>query len=74
MPKRSIVISGVQRSGTSLFCEGLTATGRAGRPTEYFLSLSDPEWIKGKTDDEIRQDVGLSEQGESQSKDERVPS
>jgi LPS sulfotransferase NodH len=54
VPKRCIVISGVQRSGTSLLCEGLTATGMAGRPTEYFLPLSDPAWVEKKSGAEIR--------------------
>jgi LPS sulfotransferase NodH len=55
---RSILIAGVQRSGTSLLCEGLKAVGNAGWPDEYFLSLADSEWIRGKDLDDIRRFVG----------------
>ena len=37
-PRRSYIIYAPQRSGSSLLCEALRATGVAGRPGEYFTS------------------------------------
>ena len=38
-PAQSVFICATPRSGSTLFCEALSATGIAGRPAEYFEAL-----------------------------------
>jgi LPS sulfotransferase NodH len=42
--KRSYIIASTPRTGSSLLCEGLTATGIAGRPSEVFAPILREEW------------------------------
>jgi LPS sulfotransferase NodH len=68
-PTKSIIVVGAQRSGTSLLCEALKATGQAGVPEEYFLQLADVEWRREKSEDDFRAyvahllDVGTTPNG-----------
>jgi LPS sulfotransferase NodH len=46
-PNRSYLVAASQRSGTTLLCRALAATGVAGNPDEYFLAVDDeamPGW------------------------------
>src|SRR3712207_3129614 len=38
-PRRAYLVCATPRSGSTLLCETLTATGIAGRPAEYFETL-----------------------------------
>ena len=42
--KRSYLICGTNRSGSTLLCELLKSTGVAGRPEEYFWRGDEPYW------------------------------
>lgn len=44
--EKSIILAGVQRSGTSLLCEAMKQAGSAGVPEEYLLTFSDREWAE----------------------------
>jgi len=43
-PHTSYLICATPRSGSSLLCEALRNTGKAGRPEEYFLPSNEPAW------------------------------
>ncbi len=40
----SYLLVGTPRTGSSVLAEGLTRTGRLGRPEEYFWRLQEPDW------------------------------
>lgn len=44
MGYRSLILCASPRSGTTLFCDLLTATGAAGRPASYFRAEDIAEW------------------------------
>ena len=41
-PERSIIIAGVQRSGTSFFCDASQKLGSVGLPAEHFVKMVEP--------------------------------
>jgi LPS sulfotransferase NodH len=43
-PHTSYLICATPRSGSSLLCEALRNTGKAGRPEEFFLPRNEPVW------------------------------
>ena len=43
-PRRCYLICGVARSGSNLLSDGLRDTGRAGRPNQFFLPSSEPQF------------------------------
>jgi LPS sulfotransferase NodH len=45
-PQRSYLVCATPRSGSTLLCETLEATGVAGRPREYFWGLRSPEVLR----------------------------
>ena len=47
-PERSIIIAGVQRSGTSFLCDALQKLGNVGLPAEHFVKMVEPQWIENK--------------------------
>ena len=53
-PIRSILVVGVQRSGTSLLCEAIKSVGLAGIPEEYFLKIVEPHWMETRGDADVR--------------------
>jgi LPS sulfotransferase NodH len=56
-PELSIIVVGVQRSGTSLLCEALKATGVAGTPEEYFLPYGEADWVRDQSQHDIRSHI-----------------
>lgn len=46
VPKRSYIVAATPRTGSSLLCEGLAATGIAGRPAEVFAPDFRGMWYK----------------------------
>ena len=53
-PERSIIIAGVQRSGTSFLCDALQKLGNVGLPAEHFVKMVEPQWIENKEIEDIR--------------------
>ena len=47
-PERSIIIAGIQRSGTSFLCDALQKLGNVGLPAEHFVKMVEPQWIENK--------------------------
>lgn len=47
-PRLSYCVFGVQRSGSSLLCECLKATGLAGAPEEFFMAWEDGPWAQAQ--------------------------
>jgi len=43
-PRRCYLICGIARSGSNLLSDGLRDTGRAGRPNQFFLPRSEPQF------------------------------
>lgn len=68
-PTQSILVVGVQRSGTSFLCDAIKSIGLAGIPGEYFLQIAEPQWIEDKGITDIRSYIdeaiasGMSENG-----------
>jgi LPS sulfotransferase NodH len=50
-PRRTIMIVGMPRSGTSYFCQAMMSTGVLGRPTEFFDSKVAAEYDTGRAHD-----------------------
>lgn len=51
-PRRCYLICGIARSGSNLLSDGLRDTGRAGRPNQYFLPSSEPQFRAAHSFDE----------------------
>ncbi len=53
-PEKSVLVVGVQRSGTALLCEAISLVGTAGIPSECFLEMAEPSWTNNRTATDIR--------------------